>query len=585
MSTTDLKGIIEQALAACRVVDGQALEGLEQLRDLQLRLQQGRFRLAVLGQFKRGKSTFLNALLGENLLPTDILPVTAIPTFIQSADTRYAEVVFADHRQSLRFNPEQEGSLNHFLADYVSEKGNPDNHRKVKHVDIGHPAPILRQGVVLVDTPGIGSTLKHNTEVAYQVLPQCDAALFLVSPDPPVTEAEIDYLRQIQNLLPRTFFLLNKVDHLDDEERTASLVFLAEQLKPLCEGAPQVLAISAKEGLAARLRQDEELWAHSGMQLVEQNLIDFFAREKHQTFQRSLQRRVRDQLHTLLLQLRLALKALQLPEVELKDKIASFARMLPDIEREKQASADVLKGDLKRLEGLLTKYVEDLRGQAKASIVPAVEEIIQSVADTEEMERQVRSLVSQRLPVFFTPALKELDEEIHRQAGTILSLHQQRCDALIEQVRRTAAELFSIPYQAPLVERVYARFETPAWSQELFISDLDPWGQKLTRKFFTQRFRRRRTIQRLRADVQKLLNENVEQMNWALRRGVDESFRRYGYQLDEQLAKTISATRAAMDVALQRKTEQSATVKGRIELLEKTVMTLQALAEQCHDET
>lgn len=576
-----LDAIIDQTLAALAHIDPQEQAGDAPLLALQARQEEGAFRLAVLGQFKRGKSTFLNALLGEDLLPTDILPVTAIPTFIRSARSITAKVFFLNQADPVTFEQNQGKSLSEFLQSYVTEAGNPDNHRQVERVEVGHPASILKQGVVLVDTPGIGSTFRHNTEVAYQILPHCDAALFLVSPDPPITEAEINYLREVRELLPRTFFLLNKVDFLDEKEKIVSLTFLADQLNPLFEGAPQVLPISARSGLAARLKGDKDLWKSSGMHQVEQNLIDFFAREKQQTLELSLRRRVKDQLNTQIMHLQLSLEALRLPEVDLKNRIAQFQEILPDIEREKQASADVLGGDLKRIVAELTQQIESLRAAAKQQVLPKVEGAIQAVADTEELERQVRTIVAAQLPIFFAPALRQVDDAIRRQATDILALHQKRCEQLIERVRKAAADLFNVPYHAPLVERVYAHFEPPSWSQDLFISDMDPIGQKISRKLMPRRFRHRRTVQRLREQTQKLLNENTEQMNWALRRGLDESFRRYGFQLDEQLDKVITATRAAMDIALQKKSNRQQQIEEQLSLLERTVAELQNLAQQC----
>ncbi|MBW6508959.1 MAG: dynamin family protein [Desulfuromonadales bacterium] len=576
-----LDAIIDRALAALAPIDPQQQAGDAPLRALRARQEEGTFRLAVLGQFKRGKSTFLNALLGVDLLPTDILPVTAIPTFIRTGDSVTAKVFFFNQTDPVSFDAKQGGSFGDFLQVYVTEAGNPDNHLQVERVEIGHPAEILKQGVVLVDTPGIGSTFKHNTEVAYQILPHCDAALFLVSPDPPITEAEITYLREVRELLPRTFFLLNKVDFLNEKEKVVSLTFLADQLQPLFDGAPQVLPISAKSGLAARLTQDKDLWKSSGMYRVEQNLIDFFAREKQLTLELSLRRRLKDQLNTQIMHLQLSLEALRLPELDLKKRIAMFHEILPAIEREKQASADVLAGDLKRIVTALTQQIEALRTAAKQRVMPKVEGVIQGVADTEELERQVRAIVATQLPIFFAPALRQVDDAIRRQATEILSMHQKRCEQLIEQVCQAAAELFNVPYHAPLVERVYAHFDPPGWSQDLFISDMDPIGQKISRKLMTKRFRHRRTVQRLREQTQKLLNENTEQMNWALRRGLDESFRRYGFELDEQLAKVIAATRAAMDIALQKKANQHQQIEDQITLLERTIAELQNLAQEC----
>jgi GTPase SAR1 family protein len=371
-----LDTIIDRTLAALAPIDPQQQAGDAPLLALRARQEEGVFRLAVLGQFKRGKSTFLNALLGADLLPTDILPVTAIPTFIRAADSLTAKVLFVNQADPVTFEEDQGGSFGEFLKTYVTEAGNPDNHRQVERVEIGHPAAILKQGVVLVDTPGIGSTFKHNTEVAYQILPHCDAALFLVSPDPPITEAEITYLREVRELLPRTFFLLNKVDFLNENEKVVSLTFLAEQLNPLFDGAPQVLPVSARNGLTARLKQDKGLWKSSGMHQVEQNLIDFFAREKQQTLEVSLRRRVKDQLNTQMMHLQLSLEALRLPEIDLKNRIAQFQEILPAIEREKQASADVLAGDLKRIVMVLTQQIEALRAAAKQRVMPKIEGVI-----------------------------------------------------------------------------------------------------------------------------------------------------------------------------------------------------------------
>ena len=576
-----LADILSQTLTCLNGLDDDYSAARNELISLQNRLVEGKFRLAVLGQFKRGKSTLLNALLGDNLLPTDILPVTAIPTFISAAENVAVRVDFEIETEStVKFVPSADQSIGDFLVDYVTEKGNPNNHRQVKLVEIGHPSAMLKQGVVLVDTPGIGSTHKHNTEVAYRILPQCDAALFLVSPDPPITEIELDYLKEIRQRLPQTFFILNKIDFLDEEERIASLKFLSDQLTPLCDGVPQVLAVSARQGLEARLSGDSAGWKNSGMQQVEQNLIDFFAREKQSILQESLQRRTSDQLHSINMQLQLSLSALLLPEEELKKRIEQFRRSIPDVEREKQAFKDVLSGDLKRVVERLTEEVEKVRAQAKQRIMGQLESLVQTIADTEEMERLVRENLAQEIPIFFAPAMRNVSDIIQGEAAQLLTLHQQRSNQLIEQVRKIAAELFDIPYHAPAIGRSYAKFEISGWSKDLFISDMDPLGQRFSRRFFTHKFRRRRTVKRLRDEGNKLLSQNVEQINWALRRGLDESFRQFAMELSEQLENTIVATRKAMEVALNKSESHSQETAGKEIKLKRTLGELQKILRQ-----
>ncbi len=575
----DLLGLLDDVREAVSLLGEDYSDHLCDFESLRERLTADQFRLAVLGQFKRGKSTLLNALLGTQLLPTDILPVTAIPTFIGHGEQVAVQVTFEGDEASIHFDSATEQSLSDFLNEYVTEAGNPRNQRRVARVEISHPSELLQQGVVLIDTPGIGSTHKHNTEVAYQILPQCDAALFLVSPDPPITEVELTYLQDIQQRLPRTFFLLNKVDFLDEAERIASLRFLADQLTPLCDGVPQVLPISARKGLDARQNGDQQGWRDSGMLQVEQNLIDFFAREKQQILHASLSRRTCDQLNGTIMQLKLSLSALMLPESELKLRIQQFRQSLPAIEREKEAAADVLNGDLKRIVKRLNNEVEALRKRAKEVILSPVEDYIKTISDTEELERLVRESVVEDVPMFFTPVIREITATIEEEATELLALHQQRSNQLIEQVRKTAAELFDIPYHAPSAGRSYTAFEVSGWSHDLFISDMDPLGQRISRKLLTRKFRHKRTVARLRAEVLKLVNQNVEQIGWALRRGLDESFRQFGAELSEQLDKTIVASRKAMEIALEKSASHSQQTAATEARLKQTLNTLEGILE------
>ena len=190
---------------------------LAKLKGVQTRIEEGRLRVAVLGQFKRGKSTLLNALLGIPLLPTGITPVTAIPTFISAANRPSICVEFNDAREP--FRSRDESDFPSILTRYVSEAENPDNCAKVRRVELAVNSASLSESVILVDTPGVGSTFVHNTRAAEAVLSDCDVGVFVVSADPPITEVELGYLDSVRSLIPKVFFVLNKVDLLDDEEQ------------------------------------------------------------------------------------------------------------------------------------------------------------------------------------------------------------------------------------------------------------------------------------------------------------------------------------------------------------------------------
>jgi hypothetical protein len=177
------------------------------------------FQLAVLGQFKRGKSTFINALLGAPVLPAAVVPLTAIATFIAWGAYPLIKVTYQGGRLPEEVHPTDLHSIQERIRDFVAEERNPANVHRVSRVDLFLPAEILENGLVLIDTPGIGSTLQHNTDTALRALPECDAAMFVVSPDPPITEAEITYLARVRTHVVNVFFVLNKIDYLDAADR------------------------------------------------------------------------------------------------------------------------------------------------------------------------------------------------------------------------------------------------------------------------------------------------------------------------------------------------------------------------------
>ncbi|MFH0958224.1 MAG: dynamin family protein, partial [Pseudomonadota bacterium] len=200
------------------------------IRLLKERLNEGRFHLAILGQFKRGKSTLLNAFLGEAILPTSVVPLTAIPTFVEYGPERKITIRYQDNRPPDEFSNKSVDEINKILEAFVTEEGNPENHLGVLQVEILHQAPILKHGVVLIDTPGIGSTFTHNTQATLNFLPQCDAALFVVSADPPLTEVESQFLQDVFPKVSQLFFIFNKIDYLNDREKEAAIGFFKKIL-------------------------------------------------------------------------------------------------------------------------------------------------------------------------------------------------------------------------------------------------------------------------------------------------------------------------------------------------------------------
>lgn len=173
-------------------------------RGLAARVSEGRFYLACIGQFKRGKSTLINALVGERILPVGFVPVTAVPTVIRYGAHKKARIQFRDGAW-------QEIDASD-LDQYVSEEHNPENAKGVGGAEVFVPSALLSTGMCLVDTPGLGSVFTGNTAATQAFIPHIDAALVVVGADPPLAGEELALVeavgRQVQNLI----LVLNKAD-------------------------------------------------------------------------------------------------------------------------------------------------------------------------------------------------------------------------------------------------------------------------------------------------------------------------------------------------------------------------------------
>ena len=206
------------------------------------RVMEGRFFVACLGQFKRGKSTLINALLCEELLPSGVAPVTSVVTIVRWGERRA--------RVRLGENEWRDVPVDG-LVNYVSEAKNPENRLGVRGVEVFSPSPFLERGLCLVDTPGISSVFVGNTAETHAFVPHVDAAIVVLGGDPPISGDELTLAREVIARVPDVLFVLNKADRLSDAERSAALDFTREVLRErLSITQPAVYEVSALERLS-----------------------------------------------------------------------------------------------------------------------------------------------------------------------------------------------------------------------------------------------------------------------------------------------------------------------------------------------
>ena len=169
----------------------------EETRRLQERLENKKVTIAVIGQFKRGKTTLINTILGRPILPVGIVPITAAITRIEYADKNGAETN-ADTATVYYTNGLREEVPAEDLHAYISEQENHDNARGVAEVELLTDAAFLRDGLTLVDTPGVGSVHENNSKSAVDFARESDGVVFMLSVDSPVNQIEVDFLRKVK---------------------------------------------------------------------------------------------------------------------------------------------------------------------------------------------------------------------------------------------------------------------------------------------------------------------------------------------------------------------------------------------------
>jgi len=322
---------------AAEVAD--ALEA-EQLDALARRFQQQRLRILVAGEANRGKSTVVNALLGRPLLPTGVTPLTSVATTVTAVKSglpEYAEVFFAD-------GTDRRIALN-CLADFVTESGNPGNAAGVSGVTVHIQSNLLlNYKVDLVDSPGTGSVYTQNTADARQALTSLDAAILVLTADPPISEAERDLLVEISRTSVHTFVLLNKIDRLSHDEIREAEAFTRRVCSEAVGQELSVQSCSARRG-----------HVDSGLTAFSRNLTCYLDSRADLDIQIALRGHVARALQTMLDGRRIRMRGLELAtegrESELEDlrlRLSAVADRRTDINDRCAGSLGRLRANLDR---------------------------------------------------------------------------------------------------------------------------------------------------------------------------------------------------------------------------------------------
>jgi len=408
----------------------------EKLLSLEKKLASNQLHLAVLGQMKRGKSSFINALLGAEILPTGVLPVTSVITEIRYGVVPEAAIFYrTGQREKIALS---------VLADYITESANPGNKKRVASVEISYPSTFLEAGIVLIDTPGIGSTHAHNTRTTESYLQQVDAAIVVLSVDPPITEIESQFVKSLKEDIPKLFFLLNKTDLASAAEVSNLGCFLRDELTRIQMESPEVFFLSARRALQRkRDGAGEDL---SGMQTLERRLRNFLLEEKGQVLVRSVAMDTLQVARTLKFAAVIGTRAQALSPQELDRKRMALDHLLVQTEVEVRELGVLLR---QHAAEIVARVEGDLTARVEAS-VPRVRQHLKSFyslhakATGQALGALLESFLIQEVDGVFRCWRLQEDAKIEAQLGTLSGRFVAHTNAILERLEKAAGLLFEI---------------------------------------------------------------------------------------------------------------------------------------------
>lgn len=551
--------------------------GYPELRDelgrVEGALARGALTIAVLGQFKRGKSSLLNAFAGERVFPTGVLPLTAVATRLVRGPK--SARVTESNGEVLALPVEG-------IEEFVSERRNPGNRRGVVEVEISMPLPDWADGIAFVDCPGIGSPHDANTAAARAMLPRADAAIFVLSPDPSITANEVDFLAEVSSHATRFFFVLNKSDLLAPEE----LADLSAYLKGILEGRcgfdnVRLYPVSAKQALEAARSGSAEALTHSGLLALWEDIHRFVGPERAASVGRVVERRTRNYAERIRGMIDLAVSSSHLSREEFAARLRRLEDGIATVRSEYRATQSMLREDV-------ITFSRRLQAEPGRLLEPRVSGIV---------EKLDRRLADDRGGTA-SSVVHRFEQELQKEVGAVVGgVHESLATQLKLELDRIAAEFASrLTRWLVDLDRLVARefgVALPELAVEGSLVESENYSDRVERMYegtmagqtallLPSGLMRRRLRSRLSRIVHEELDAQSGRLASDLIERLERSWERLRSQAAEQLERDVRALGSALSEGQRRQTEgreANASWIEQMELLRRKVSEIERSAE------
>ena len=536
--------------------------------DLVEQVAGGRFYVACVGQFKRGKSTIVNALVGSEVLPTGVAPVTSVPTIVRFASEPTARVDVRDEG----WKAVPIGAL----ADYVAEDRNPENRLGVRAVDIGWPAPLLAHGLCLVDTPGIGSVFAGNTAATRAFVPRIDVAILVIGVDPPMSGDELALVETVGQQVPDLIVVMNKADRFTEAERTEASAFTERMLTERFQRDPgPVLQVSATERLAGA--PDERDWPALVGRLER---LAAFGRGRlvAGASSRGLDRLLRAVRGELAAQR----AALLRPVSESERRLKLLADTLSDAARQALELTHLFLADEQRVSREFTA-----RGEAfvDANLAEAASAMHGAIEDYQgrrgvRMRQAIRDAARHIARARLDPWLVSEREAAERAYGAVAERFIDRAKTFLQRIAAADAEAFA------RLAREFVFAAAPGVESRSAFQQIDPllydWGWQSAMDWFQSRAALRQSLEgQLTPYLKALLSMNSTHVATELHERVTESRHRLEADIQRALHEVYAASERGVATARRLHVEGQVAVQAELARLDRLRDELAVLEQAC----
>jgi GTPase SAR1 family protein len=394
-------------------------------------LSNEKFHVVVLGEFSRGKSTFINALLWKRILPSSVKPTTAILNLLTYDQEQNYTLNFRDNTKK----PESinEAKFLEITAPFEPQEGNRQEEtqyeealrriQEIAYAEIGYPLDMLKEQVVIVDTPGTNDTDTAREEITYRFIPKSDAAIFVLSARMILSHSEMLFIKNriLEADIQKIFFVINFKDALQSATEQSKVVeFAYNELKKVIP-EPRIYLVSSKQALLARraLRGEEvkgvpEPIELSGFPDLEMAIGSYLVEERgRHKLAKPIQRSVRLIDELIQQNIEFSRGTLHLPLEELNRKIEQIE---PEFNRYKKSMEDILES----LETKLSAYGQEMKTFARSQLEYIA---LQAVTFTQTYSGDLtKEAFLQSLEQVVAPLQTRLHQEVKEQQGRYIQV-------------------------------------------------------------------------------------------------------------------------------------------------------------------